>query len=62
MQNNSNSNTYLDELIADAVDKGLIYFSNSWIEKAVQQKARNMTLGLACSKFYVGVVTKESIN
>ena len=52
----------LDEMISDAVDKGLIYFSNTWIEKAVQQKSRNMTLGLACSKLYVGVIGKERMN
>ena len=56
------NNLTLDEMITDAVDKGLIYFSNTWIERAVQQHTRNMTVGLACSKPYIGVITKESIN
>ena len=51
-----------DQMLDDAIDKGLIYFSNTWIEKAVQQKSRNMTLGIASSHLYIGVVAKESVN
>jgi len=40
----------MQDSIDDALAKGLIEFDRSWIEKAVEQKAKNLTVGIANSQ------------
>jgi hypothetical protein len=49
----------LDDMLQDAINKGLIYYSNTWIEQAVQQKCQNMTIEIASSKPYVWVCDRR---
>ena len=39
----------IDKWLNDMIDKGLASTSNSWIERAVQQKNDKMTVNLASS-------------
>ena len=49
----------LDDMLQDAINKGLIYYSNTWIEQAVQQKCKNMTIEIASSKPYVWIFDRR---
>lgn len=58
-RNNKNSLS-LDNMINDAVDKGLITFSTQWIENAKQKRRKNLSEELAYSQLLpkVGKIDK----
>lgn len=66
MQNNRNHEMTFEETFDDAVTKGLIKLESrsGWIEKAVRQKSKNMTIRLALSRIYITIckMGKESLN
>ena len=65
MQNNNEQDSSLDSMLQDAITKGHIYYSNTWMARAVQQHCKNMTIGLAMTCNYgidIGKFIKENSN
>ena len=58
----------MDELFSDMQSKGLVSTSSSWLETAIQQHAKNLTIQLCQTqlevydKFFPIIVTHETLN
>ena len=65
MQNNNEQEQSFDSMLQDAISKGCIYYSNTWMARAIQQHCKNMTIGLAMTYNYgidIGKFIKENSN
>ena len=57
--NYSYSSNWFNDAINDAVSKGLISFSPVWIDKAIEKKAKNLTIELVHSKKILNIDKKD---